>query len=197
MAGMKTSARVSAGESLRQLAGARPLELLPRLVAATNARWQLRSATLLGPRVTLRGRLALENQGRMVFGDRVRLVSTPFRLELVTMPGGELDVGHNVFINFGTSIVASKLISIGNDCLIGTHVMVMDCDFHRVVDKAWDTTGYPVTIEDRVWLANRSIVLKGVRVGHDSVVAAGAVVTRDVPPRSVVAGKPARVVRTF
>jgi acetyltransferase-like isoleucine patch superfamily enzyme len=173
------------------------MELLPRVVAALNARWQLRSAASLGPRVTLRGRLALENRGRMVFGDRVRLVSTPYPLELVTMPGGLLEIGTNVFINFGTSIVASKQVSIGNDCLIGTHVMIMDCDFHRVEDKAWDTTGDPVRIEERVWLANRCIVLKGVRVGHDAVVAAGAVVTRDVPPRTVVAGNPARVVRTF
>jgi maltose O-acetyltransferase len=132
-----------------------------------------------------------------MLGDRVRLVSTPYPLELVTMPGGCITIGTNVFINFGSSIVASKLVSIGDDCLIGTHVMVMDCDFHRVEDKSWDTTGYPVTIEDRVWLANRSIVLKGVRVGHDAVVAAGAVVTRDVPPRTVVAGNPARVVRSF
>ena len=75
--------------------------------------------------------------------------------------------------------------------------MIMDCDFHRVEDKAWDTTGVPIIIEDRVWISNRSIVLKGVRIGHDAVVAAGSVVTRDVPPRTVVAGVPARVVRTF
>jgi acetyltransferase-like isoleucine patch superfamily enzyme len=162
-----------------------------------NGHWQLRSAEQRGPRLTLHGRLALQNQGRLVLGDRVRLVSTPYPLEIVTLPGGQIVLGTNVFINFGSSIVASNRITVGDDCLIGTHVMIMDCDFHRVVDKSWDTTGYPVTIEDRVWLANRSIVLKGVRVGHDAVVAAGAVVTRDVPPRSVVAGNPARVVKTF
>ena len=174
-----------------------PLAFARRLVAAANGHWQLRSAVTHGPRLTLHGRLALQNRGRLVLGDRIRLVSTPFRLEIVTMPGGCIEIGTNVFINFGSSIVASNRISIGDDCLIGTHVMVMDCDFHRVEDKAWDMTGYPVVIEDRVWLANRCIVLKGVRVGHDSVVAAGAVVTRDVPPRSVVAGNPARVVRQF
>jgi maltose O-acetyltransferase len=133
----------------------------------------------------------------MTFGDRVRLVSTVATLELVTLPGGHLEVGDNVFINYGSSLVSSAHLKIGDDCLIGTHVMVMDCDFHRVEDKAWDTTGQPIVLEDRVWLGNRSMVLKGVRIGHDSVVAAGSVVTRDVPPRSVVAGVPARVVRTF
>jgi acetyltransferase-like isoleucine patch superfamily enzyme len=54
-----------------------------------------------------------------------------------------------------------------------------------------------VVIEDRVWLGARAIVLKGVRIGHDAVIGAGAVVTSDVPPRSVAVGVPARVVRQF
>src|SRR2546430_4669357 len=153
---------------------------LPLVCPAVNARVRLRHATSLGRRVTLRGRPAVTNDGRMTIGDRVRLVSTVAQLELVTVAGGHLEIGDNVFINYGSSIVASSHVRIGNDCLIGTHVMVMDCDFHRVEDKAWDTTGDPIVIEDRVWLGNRSMVLKGVRVGHDAVVAAGSVVTKDV-----------------
>jgi acetyltransferase-like isoleucine patch superfamily enzyme len=169
-----------------------------RLVGpALNARWHLRHADLQGGRITLRGRPRVMNQGKMCFGDRVRLDSTLAPLELATIDGGFLEIGDNVFINFGTSIVAAAHVKIGADSLIGTHVTVMDTDFHRVEDKAWDTTGRPIIIEERVWLGNRSIVLKGVRIGHDAVVAAGAVVTRDVPPLSVVAGNPARVVREF
>jgi len=130
-------------------------------------------------------------------GDRVRLVSTVARLELAAVAGGHLEIGNNVFINYGSSLVASAHVRIGDDCLIGTHVMVMDCDFHRVEDKEWDTTGEPIDIEDRVWLGNRSMVLKGVRIGHDAVVAAGSVVTKDVEPRTVVAGVPAVVVKRF
>ena len=163
---------------------------------ALNARIRLRG-TVMGRRVTLRGRPAVTNHGRMTFGDRVRLVSTVARLELVTLPGGHLEIGDNVFINYGSSLVASSHVRVGNDCLIGTHVMVMDCDFHQVEDKSWDTTGTPIVIEDRVWLGNRSMVLKGVRIGHDAVVAAGSVVTRDVAARTVVAGVPAVVVRQF
>lgn len=166
-------------------------------VPALNAKFHFRSATRLGRSVTLRGWPAVANHGQMTIGERVRLVSTVAKLELVTLPGGHLEIGNNVFVNYGSSLVASKHVKIGNDCLIGTHVMVMDCDFHRVEDKRWDTVGYPVILEDRVWLGNRSIVLKGVTVGHDAVVAAGSVVTRDVPPRTVVAGVPARVVREF
>lgn len=175
----------------------RPLRKLSLAWPAINARLRLRTATVVGRRVTLRGNPAISNGGRMTFGDRVRLVSTVARLELVSLPGGHLEIGNNVFINYGSSLVASSHVRIGDDCLIGTHVMVMDCDFHRVEDKAWDTTGEPVIIEDRVWLGNRSMVLKGVRIGHDAVVAAGSVVTRDVEPRTVVAGVPATTVRRF
>lgn len=162
-----------------------------------NARWHLRRADSIGPRVRLRGAPAITNEGRMTIGERVRLVSTVATLELVTLPTGTLEIGDNAFINYGSSIVASAHVRIGNDCLIGTHVTVMDCDFHRVEDKTWDTSGVPIVIDDRAWIGNRSIVLKGVRVGHDAVVAAGSVVTHDVEPRTVVAGNPAKVIRRF
>jgi acetyltransferase-like isoleucine patch superfamily enzyme len=173
------------------------LDRLHLVGPAMNARFHLRQANQCGQRVTLRGRPHVVNHGTMIFGDRVRLDSTIATLELVTLQGGRLEIGNNVFINFGSSLVAGNLIRIGDHCLIGTHVMVMDTDFHRVEDKSWDTSGLPIILEDRVWLGNRSMVLKGVTVGHDAVVAAGAVVTKDVPPKTVVAGVPARVVREF
>ncbi len=164
---------------------------------ALNARIQLRGADRLGRRVTLRGRAKVVNGGALVIGDRVRLDSTVATLELATLPGGRIEIADNVFINYGASIISSALVRIGAGCLIGTHVMVMDCDFHRVEDKAWDTSGEPVVLGERVWLGNRSIVLKGVTIGHDTVVGAGSVVTKDLPPRVVAAGVPARVVRRF
>lgn len=168
-----------------------------KMRGALNARRHLRKASSLGSRVTLQGKPQVVNEGTMTFGDRVRLVSTVATLELVALPGGHLEIGDNVFINYGSSLVASTHVKVGNDCLIGTHVMVMDTDFHRVDDKSYDTTGSPVILEERVWLGNRSIVLKGVTIGHDSVVAAGSVVTQDVPPRTIVAGVPAKVIRSI
>jgi acetyltransferase-like isoleucine patch superfamily enzyme len=164
---------------------------------ALNARWHLRTADSIGNRVTLRGRPVVSNEGRLTIGNRVRLVSTVATTEIVTLPDGHLEIGNNVFINYGASLVASKHVLIGDGCLIGTHVMVMDCDFHRIEDKEWDTSGEPIILGQKVWLGNRSIVLKGVTIGHDAVVAAGAVVTRDVAPRTLVAGVPARVIREF
>lgn len=173
------------------------LSKLGRVAPAVNAAWHLRGATRRGLRVTLCGRAKIVNHGTLLVGDHVHLDSTLGRLELVVLEGGCLEIGNNIFINCGTSIVASAHVRIGNGCLIGRDVMVMDCDFHRVADKTWDTTGSPIVLEDRVWLGNRVIVLKGVTIGHDAVVGAGAVVTRDVPPRTIVAGNPARAVRQF
>jgi acetyltransferase-like isoleucine patch superfamily enzyme len=77
--------------------------------------------------------------------------------------------------------------------------MVFDTDFHAIDPEVRRTDPFnlaiaPVEIESDVWLGARSIVLKGVRVGAGSVVAAGAVVTKDVPPGTLVAGVPAKVV---
>jgi acetyltransferase-like isoleucine patch superfamily enzyme len=82
-------------------------------------------------------------------------------------------------------------VTIGRDCRIARDVIIMDTDQHEVPGHALLIE--PVEIEDRVWIGARAIVLKGVRIGHDSVIAAGAVVTSDVPPRTVVGGVPARV----
>src|SRR4051794_22490501 len=91
---------------------------LARLLPALNARVQLRTARFSGHRVTLSGRAVIDNQGTITLGDRVRLVSTEAKLELATLPGGHLEIGDSVFINYGTSIAASEHVKIGNDCLI-------------------------------------------------------------------------------
>ena len=103
-------------------------------------------------------------------------------------------IGDGSYLNRNTEIVAAVSVEIGADCKIGRDVIVMDTDQHELVGRP---IGVPVVIEDRVWIGARAIVLKGVRVGHDSVVGAGAIVTRSVPPWSVVAGQPARVIRTI
>src|SRR5215510_13963487 len=138
---------------------------LNKVYPVLNARRHLHKATSIGPKVTLYGKPSVVNDGAMSIGERVRLVSTVATLELSTLPGGHLEIGNNVFINYGCSIASSNHVKIGDDCLIGSHVMMMDCDFHRVEDKSWDTTGDPIVLEDRVWIGNRAIVLKGVRVG--------------------------------
>ncbi|WP_414717367.1 acyltransferase [Telluribacter sp.] len=71
----------------------------------------------------------------------------------------------------------------------------MDNDFHGTANRDEEPAPEAVILEDNVWLATRSMVLKGVRIGEGAVVAAGAVVTKDVPPYTMVGGVPAKVIK--
>lgn len=162
-----------------------------------NARWWLRGADHVGPRVRLRGRPAVANRGRMIVGDRVQLISTIATLELVSEQGGTLEIGERSLVNFGCSLVATQSVRIGRDCHIGPYTMMLDNDYHRIEPerRLERPPSQPITIEDNVWVGARVIVMSGVRIGRDSAVGAGSVVTHDVPARTLVAGVPARKIR--
>lgn len=109
--------------------------------------------------------------------------------------GAKIQIGNGTYLNRNAEVVAAGSVQIGRDCMIGRDVIIMDSDQHPLPGEEFAAAA--VTIEDRVWIGARAIVLKGVTVGHDSVIGAGAVVTRNVPPRSIAAGQPARVIRTL
>ena len=167
-------------------------------LAVARARWYLRSATL-GERVRVWGRLVVANRGQLVIANRVKLSGTIVPIQLATGPRGKLEIGERVSINYGCSIGATELVHIGARSRLGPYVMVVDNSFHHLEPELRHVRppSAPVILEDDVWLGARVIVLPGVRMGAGSVAAAGSVVTRDVPPRTLVAGSPARVVRTF
>lgn len=167
--------------------------------AVLAARWHLRSAAQLGQRVRLWGRPAIQNYGRLIVGERVRLVSTITPLELATGRAGTLEIGERSFINYGCSIAAQQLVRIGPRCNIGTYVIMMDNDFHRLEPERRheQPESAPIVLEENVWLGARVIVLRGVTIGAGSVVGAGSLVTRDIPPRSLAVGSPARVIRSL
>lgn len=194
-----------AGVSLRAFVGtarwyATPTGLasMPSEIMRRYRQWRyFRRATSVGSWLAVTGDPLVSNAGRLMIGDRFRVVARPQRTEISVGPRGELVIGDDVFVNWGASISAQTRVVIGDGCLIGADVMVMDCDYHDPVTKASTTEGAPIVLEDHVWLGNKSIVLKGVTIGRHAVVAAGAVVTKDVPPGVVVAGVPARVVRSL
>ena len=149
----------------------------------------------------------LKSAGELKAGDNFILDS--WRGKPITIDVGReasLSIGSDVYINFGTSILCRMEIRIGDRCLIGPEVMILDEDGHPLSWRGrhdyWPKgrqgrIGAPVIIQEGVWICARATVLKGVTVGAHSVVAAGAVVTRSVPPRTVVAGVPAVVVRAL
>ena len=130
----------------------------------------------------------------------------------VVAPGGRLKLGHHCFVGEGSNIWAQTDVEIGNYVLIAHLVDIHDSDSHslkaevrrldpinlfeRDVPVDWnEIKSKPVRIEDDVWIGLKASVLKGVTIGEGAVVAAGAMVTKDVPPYTLVAGNPARIIR--
>ena len=106
-------------------------------------------------------------------------------------------IGRDCWINVGCHIDASDDVSISDRVAIARRVMILT-NTHRIGSSERHTSALlsePVTIGDGCWLGTRVVVLPGVRIGPGSIVAAGAVVTRDVPPDTLVAGVPATLVR--
>jgi len=112
-------------------------------------------------------------------------------------PGqGRIDIGDYVMISPGTRITACHEIRIGHGVMFANSAYVTDSDWHEIYDRgARAVEVAPVIIEDNAWLGDRATVLKGVTIGRNSIVAANAVVTKDVPPNVVVAGNPAKIVK--
>jgi acetyltransferase-like isoleucine patch superfamily enzyme len=112
--------------------------------------------------------------------------------------GGNLRFGCNVFVNHGCTAMDFGGIDIGDDVMIGPNVHLISSGhpLDPAIRRSQITTA-PIRIGRGVWIAAGAMVLQGVTVGEDAVVAAGAVVTKDVPPRTLVAGVPAQVIRSL
>ena len=113
-----------------------------------------------------------------------------------TDSGRNLRFGRNVFVNHGCTAMDLGGIDIGDDVMIGPNVQLISSG--HPLDPATrrrSITIAPIHVGRGAWLAAGATILQGVTVGDDAVVAAGAVVTRDVPPRTLVAGVPARIIR--
>ena len=103
-------------------------------------------------------------------------------------------IGKNSVINGKCRLDNKSSIIIGENVSISQEVMILSAD-HDLDSPDFEGRGRPVKIEDYVWIGSRAIVLPGVTIGKGAVVSAGAVVTKNVGPYSVVAGIPARVIR--
>ncbi|MCW3040473.1 MAG: hypothetical protein JWM31_2378 [Solirubrobacterales bacterium] len=126
-----------------------------------------------------------------------RLVARDFRIfngaQVGVNAGAELILGSG-YANVGLSLACFERIEIGEGAAIGEQVMIRDSDNHQILGSGPATA--PIVVGDLVWIGARATILKGVTIGDGAVVAAGAVVNRDVPAGALVAGVPARVKRT-
>lgn len=107
-------------------------------------------------------------------------------------PCAKLSIGDNSYLN-GANIDCTQQISIGKDCAIANGVQILDNNWHKLSGGA--AHQQPISIGNHVWIATNAIILPGVHIGDGCVIAAGAVVTHDVPDKCLVAGVPARVIR--
>jgi acetyltransferase-like isoleucine patch superfamily enzyme len=160
-----------------------------------NAQLRLRGRARVPLSVRLQGRVQISGCGEVVFGEGVCLIGTLVPIELVTYASGRIEIGNHTFINYGSSIAARASVKIGSHCHLGHYTFVMDNDQHGVVRRMVLPQSYPVILEDHVWIGSKAVILAGVRIGSRAVIGAGSIVTRDIPPRCVAAGNPARVLR--
>ena len=115
-----------------------------------------------------------------------------------TAGGDEIRVGRNVFVNQNCTFYDLGGLDIADDVMIGPNVSIITASHPlEPSQRRAATIGRPIVIERNVWIAAGATIIGGLTVGENSVVAAGSVVTRDVPQNTLVGGNPARVIRSI
>lgn len=109
--------------------------------------------------------------------------------------GKNIVFGKNVFLNTGCSFQDRGGITIGDGALIGMNVTIATLNHGIDLETRNTTFSSPVVIEKNVWIGSNATILPNVRIGENSIIAAGAVVTKDVPPNSIFGGVPAKLIK--
>lgn len=136
--------------------------------------------------------------GELILGENSRLIiSKNFNIyegcSIIVTDGAELKLGSG-YINMDSKIRCRKKITIGNDVVISENVHIRDSDTHQILNENHVPT-QPVIIGNHVWIGANATILKGVTIGDGAIIAAGAVVTKDVHANSMVGGVPAKVIK--
>ncbi len=171
-------------------------------------------AVRVGARADIFGRCIIRRglDSRIELGHHVQIISSSWRSSTANCTRSKLRtfyssasiiIGNHSGMTGGAIVARSKTIRIGDRCMLAPNVTIMDSDFHiawppeRRYDT-WETDiDADVTLEDNVWVGMGTIILKGVTIGENSVIAAGSVVSRDIPANCLAGGVPARVLKTF
>jgi acetyltransferase-like isoleucine patch superfamily enzyme len=145
----------------------------------------------------------INNKGTIILGRSVYLHSYPdgfsFRTALSTyFPGAVISIGNNCSLN-GTNIHCNEKVVIGNNCLLGPGTIICDNNSHRVskdfIERKKRAESKPIVLKDNVWIGMNCIIMKGVTIGENSIVAAGSLVVKDIPANCLFGGHPARLIK--
>jgi acetyltransferase-like isoleucine patch superfamily enzyme len=138
-------------------------------------------------------------EGRLEIGAHVLLEPHVW----ITAPGAaRVRIGEGTFLNIGVMVASAELVEIGSHCMFANGCFVTDAS-HRFTDPelpiTWQgfTSKGPTRVGDNVWCGAHVVITTGVTVGERSVIGANSVVVEDIPPFSIAAGAPARVIRTI
>lgn len=125
--------------------------------------------------------------------DEGAMINSPFYMEFAN----HLEMGVNSFINYDCIMLNNAMVKLGDNVLVGPKVSFYTA-IHPIDAKQreqWLVYAKPITVEDNVWIGGSATILGGVTIGKNAIVGAGAVVTKDVEPNTIVVGNPARVLR--
>ena len=165
-----------------------------RLMIDKTAKIENKGKVLIGTKENTKSkqetRISMGNNAKMKIEGEF---SIGYGTDIRIFNNAELKLGSGYFNGFA-QIICAKKISIGQNVVIARDVIIRDTDAHHLLGQKHQMEK-EVKIEDNVWIGTRAIIMKGVTIGEGSVIAAGAIVTKDVPPNTIVAGVPARVIK--
>jgi acetyltransferase-like isoleucine patch superfamily enzyme len=155
----------------------------------------------LGPNVIIdrgfhRIRFHLEAGSRVTIAEQCWFQTFIDDMTFATKPGAEITIGPRSWMAGGLFIAASR-ITIGEHVEVGTGCIVMDSFMHRYDNDSPPPEPQPTTIGSYVWLPSNITIFPGVTIGDHCIIGAGSIVTTSIPPNSIAAGRPARVIRTI
>ncbi|WP_159449279.1 DapH/DapD/GlmU-related protein [Demequina sp. NBRC 110051] len=142
-------------------------------------------------------RVAVRNAGGTItLGDRGNFAAPEARVMLRAVAPASLSIGSRFYINAGASITAYSSVTIGDDFKMGPFASIADTAGHEITAGEGARIA-PVVIGNNVWLGRGVAVMPGVTIGDNAIIGANSVVTKDVPADTVVAGTPARPIRSL
>lgn len=136
-------------------------------------------------------RVSLNKNSEFIVNDKFSIGSGS---DIRVFENAKLEIGSG-YINGYSQIVCAKKIKIGKDVAIAREVVIRDTDAHDILYEGYKKEK-EVNIGNHVWIGAKAMIMKGVTIGDGAIIAAGAVVTKDVPARCLVAGVPAKVIKT-